>query len=391
MPSRTRTWRRGRRRRFDLVTDVKQPYHGPKHDASSRSYAISSDFTDLFSEFIGAEMGLLRLDLATIPQADAKPFERTRRRSEHQLANLVSRANRPLQVHFDFIDAPELNAVAFRHRDTYFVGLNKGVLPHFFSLFSDFLTFPELLTGGQINESWPSRKPGLWIPKDELLKGRCIHLVDLACGFLVDHELGHIRNGHVDFWKDEFGLRALSERYDGSESALLLTRQVLEMDADAMAANAGIHRHIYGILNPNVYLSPWDVFYREPIDSLFNWCLATQSFFRMFGDLPFSRDSIADGLYPPVRMRNIMAQASAEEFVRHENTDLLELFQEQSARAFAIAEQAVPAVSGAKSSVEGLKDAISAEANSHANRLMAYWKDIVRPALLPFAYGPLPA
>lgn len=124
---------------------------------------------------------------------------------------------------FDFVCSDSFNALAFVHRGMAYIGLFKGLVEKLVAYFET----------ARNHRAWAAN-PMLASSLDPL-DGLAIHLSTLALDFIFDHEITHLKHGHVD-WLVANGLVAEYLEYDSTLSVgAHLDRQCLELDADFQA------------------------------------------------------------------------------------------------------------------------------------------------------------
>jgi hypothetical protein len=189
------------------------------------------------------------------------------------------------------------------------------------------------------------------------------------------------------------GVASLTEfeaRRDDSLSSI--ERQTMEMDADSAGACDGMRTVLRKIANVHLVPSPWKQFYLDPATPFFAWCFGVHSLFRLFGDERFLGSDLGNAIYPPVRLRQFLSACTAEEYInqKSDRTELQNIFTREYAKAIVEAEKGFSLATGDDIQVGGYQEALSREAAEHVAQLLAHWKNLLRPALLPYAYGRLP-
>jgi hypothetical protein len=350
------------------------------------------------------------LNTAAVPVWWRNVYELERRRAERIIAWAGRRfSNRP-QVYFDFTNNADLNAVATRYADDYFIAINNGVLGLFIHFFcrvladrgalrhigspddeiSDLPVFTAISPNA--NAMYANLGSRFVSPLTEVRQQYAQLLMEFAFDFLLAHEHTHINNGHVDFWAQKQGTSFLVEfSSDASNGDLRLTRQTLEVDADSFATCFGLEFILRCLNKPSLLPPPWDKFYRDPSQVFFNHHFAIHSLFRFFGDVRFLPD-LSHSWYPPVRLRQTIAPDVGVAYLKLKAPHLVDSYLQQVMAAGQAAEEIFARVSGAPDiAIEGLKDASSDTGSEHYGMLLRRWKEKVRSELLPFAWGNLPA
>jgi hypothetical protein len=351
-----------------------------------------------------------RLDRVAIGPSVTRLFDYQRERAQSFLSSVRSALPALPPIHFDFVNSFTLNARVGRFKGEYCIGINSGVVLLFGFLFGHFLSNREVLPDiGDPNEeaSNPPLLPFLVFDAAKMIEagilpvspvnnvrfGYSQFLLEMAFDFLVSHEVCHIVNGHVDYLSKREGVVSLAEvEPQCIDPSVPITRQTMEMDADTAGACDGIGTILRKTGNINLVSPPWRQFYVNPSTASFAWCFAVHSLFRLFGDERFLGADLGKALYPPVRLRQFWAACTAEEYVTQKSgrPQLQDIFRREYAKALVEVEKAFSLATGEEIAVSGFQEALSKEAGGHLAQLLAHWKNILRPALLPLAYGRLP-
>lgn len=161
---------------------------------------------------------------------------------------------RPRPIEFGLICAAELNAFAYtsKNKDPNkldFIGLNIGPIETLYNVFHRILSMPDSFPeiGNRNLEkkdrgilpylTTSTRKSGFefQLPNCPIRQQFASELAQIAIEFLFLHELGHLKNGHVDFVRQEMSFDYLPEAFDGRDMRNAnLIWQTLEFDADAV-------------------------------------------------------------------------------------------------------------------------------------------------------------
>jgi len=351
-----------------------------------------------------------RLDRVAIGSSVARLFDLQCTRARAFLSSVHNVLPKLPPIHFDFVNDFVLNARACLFKGEYCIGINSAVIVLLSLLFGHLLSDRRILpkVGNPDEERLTApRLPFLdfdalkvmqaggqpVLPNDNVRVGYCRLLLEMAFDFLVSHEVAHIVNGHLAWMKSIDESRFLSEfeqRKNGATASI--KRQALEMDADSAGACDGMRTILRKTANLHSVGPPWRQFYASPETAFFAWSFAVHSLFRIFGDEPFLGLDLKNAIYPPIRLRQFLTAVTADEYVtqRSERADLPEIFRREHIKAVIEAEQAFALVTGEAVAITGYQQALSLEATDHFNQLLQCWKNDMRPALLPFAYGRLP-
>ncbi|WP_379163176.1 hypothetical protein [Paenibacillus sp. sgz5001063] len=150
-----------------------------------------------------------------------------------------------LSIDYSIIDSMEFNANSSVFDDkTYKLKMNSEVFEKTFHilntlLYKENINFYRIISGGE--KTYNSEKANLYLDLMHAISTRLI----------IFHELGHIYNGHLDYYQTfKTGAQGLSLFLNSSENQLPpLESQVLEMDADAFAATRIIGQFTF---SPNI-------------------------------------------------------------------------------------------------------------------------------------------
>ncbi|HUE13800.1 MAG TPA: hypothetical protein VMR25_06530 [Planctomycetaceae bacterium] len=314
-------------------------------------------------------------------------------------------------IHFDWIENDDVNACAFGESGKYFVGINAGTLVYLHLLFSRLLSHPRILSQiGKASTEDESRVPPAAItlgpgnlhssafkpviPKDPDRQFHYEYLNNVAMSFIVSHEITHLIHGHIAYGDDRRGQRSITERrWKKGEREPAITSQTLEMDADmgAAVAQSGFVMR----LSTDPALRPIGKLarlFQTPEEAMYHLAFGICPFFRMFGDdsVPAADDDIET--YPPWRVRELIAIASATYYIsRRWNDEIALKCQQAMKEAIIQSETAYSLVTGEPMSTKGLKAAFGGDGWRHIqDKLIAHWRDELYAELLPFSFIELP-
>ncbi len=166
------------------------------------------------------------------------------------------RSNPAANIPFIYLDRSDFNACAFEHDGHRFIAMNWGVVVLLHDLFFRMLASPDVLKhiGNPSSERrhpkhsrlpinakdlpiTPQQPFGFSIDPNDPFRGHyAVYLAQLALDFLFMHEHQHSSGGHLHF-ENEIPESQISELELDTWTGDLLTRHVLELEADSMAAN----------------------------------------------------------------------------------------------------------------------------------------------------------
>ena len=306
-------------------------------------------------------------------------------------------------IHFDFVLNGQVNALAFRNGDNYFIGLHTGTL---FLLrliigrmLSDQNIFPDLgsctdelsnlepIKGYSLDADDVYMENPILTPKDEARRV-CGHAIqDMALMFLVGHEIAHITRGHLDYHIHKSGTNFITEIGSFGDKTMYsnLERQAIECDADqrSVVSRVDTLRITCESLNSQLPTSLASEDHRHLCIKL--WAIALSIVFRLFGDVRFTKEGLKASSYPPVSMRRMMAGLSTLRDVT-ENWDptlesvTLEIFRETNMAV----EHAFSKILNTEFSAKSMDDAVNNK--EHMMKIIDYWNQVVRVKCRPYAY-----
>ena len=366
---------------------------------------------EIFEEFTVAKSLGRRLDVNRLPPARASIYAVETQRARSIIRGAVQTAPTMPGVHFDWIKDESVNACAFRHRGMYFIGMNSGVVSIVNRIFGRMLSDPRVLPRvGDASKEDAARVPphvlptppaqlrasdiNAVMPHDTDRGIHCYYLAQTAKDFILSHEITHVIHGHVAYRMDRLGLPCVPEvRWTRGTGEPPLTRQTLEMDAD-MGAAANEAGNVIGAVMDKARRPgpPLDRYYQDPERAMFDFAFGICPFFRIFGDdflPPLNADKL---LYPPFRVRQMIAIATSAYFIsRRWGTELADRCQEAMAEAMLQVEDAWSKMTGEPLRVKGLREAWDGTGWGHVrDKLIAHWRTDLRPELLPFTHIELP-
>jgi len=214
--------------------------------------------------------------------------------------------------------------------------------------------------------------------------------------FVIGHELAHITRGHVDYLNSQTGTSIISECNEANTEVLgaawnlpteqeKVERQAIEMDADkrsvlssmASAKNKHESPEAATILNG-----------RNTIECLlFDWSVAMNTFFRLFGDLRATRWNVELGYYPPNPLRRFMA-------VKLAHAAVVTLWKapiaaKESIRVLkdgAVYPEMMFQILTGQPSGNGVDDAFGQEGDEYAAKLDRYWSENLAAKMQKYAF-----
>jgi hypothetical protein len=293
---------------------------------------------EIFDEWIIAANGQLAPRLSPIPAEIAPPFVDQLKRFQIRIEEVrrYFSPGRNIEIYADFLDNGTCNAAAGVFGKMGLIGINKGAIMLPFELFQRMFShplvmfglggdFPKEKRGPQHGEGIPDdydtliaarkragRKPLPKPPINPVRRAVALMCIDLAWGFLMNHELIHIIHGHVEYLQNTQAIPLLLEISPSHPSVVLsssdLDYQTIELWADSKAAEI-----VLGGLFSKSYGPTLETHFGDVERKLFLWGFTMFALFRVWG---FRMDPLKlhGELHPPtiVRFQLLMAQASIQ-------------------------------------------------------------------------------
>jgi len=375
------------------------------------------DDADIFHEATADEGG--RLDTATLDPATAKGLNQVAIRARGFLRTAATALPNMPPIHFDFIDNWKFNAVAFKCKGGYFIGLYRGatatlamlfdrmladslVLPFIGDVSEETADLPLIPNVGPDFERSVASVPTFPRPRNPARRSTAHKLLELALDFLTAHEFAHIANGHIDYLENSQGIRTIKEVDRATRSSNLwnsaLINQTMEMDADGTAVliclGSEWGKIVGAFPRPG---SEWDYIYDRPGMVSLLWSWAVSSLFRTFGEARLADEDITQESHPSSRLRSVMIQQAAGRVprpkeLRTHSTLIGDEFYKiplSIQAAHRDVEKMFSQVTGKQEVTEGLDDAWGDRGKSQMHRLQDYWRTTLKGELLRSTYQPL--
>jgi hypothetical protein len=229
------------------------------------------------------------------------------------------------EIYLDLLDNPTVNAYA--NIQTYdFIAINRGSVDTFLGVFGQLLSHPSSWSrvgdakleqegravGPNFFHPGPHTELGHIVPLCAQRQHFTVNLTTLAFHFLVMHEIGHVRNGHLDMLQN-LGVQGLAEITSARMESPIdpLLRQALEIDADAYAASRSIEYAIQRTcIDPGALVPAAEAFghaYGDDERALRTLAYAIYVLFRIFVHGDPALDNFVTSRHPPswIRLRCI--------------------------------------------------------------------------------------
>jgi hypothetical protein len=308
-------------------------------------------------------------------------------------------------IYFDFIVNPQINAVAFRADEQYFIGLNTGTLFMLRMVIGRMLSDPraflsvgdpaeerddlESIAGYVPNADSMYRSTKILTPRNAIRQAYAGFAIDQAVMFFIGHEITHISHGHVDYLLQERRIPYSSEssNLQPDNSELRFERQCLEQDADRRSIISRIDSLRVTMADPHYPRLPWAPAAKGPKRIIRDWNASLSILFRLFGDVRFTRTELVEANYPPLPIRRLYAEAVAHWEIDHKWTDgkttpvrdALNEGRNEAEEAFAI-------ILGEPVAMTGLVQAMTEDGRAHTMRLQDYFNSTLVEKLRPYSY-----
>jgi hypothetical protein len=322
--------------------------------------------------------------------------------------DLVNSARRVMprlpKIYVDFIQNPEINAIATRKGKQYFIGITTGTLFMLRTVIGRMLSDSRVFTFVGDPQEETSLPPiveysinaddmlvnGMPLtPRNDIRRSYAESIQDQAIMFLVGHELTHITHGHVDYLLSAHEITFTNELewYGSHLQKQAIERQALEQDADRRSIISRIDSLRVTAQSLNKGRAPWASGDDSPAYLIRDWSIALNILFRLFGDIRFTHVDISNSNHPPVPLRRSMCEVAAfwavcnqwDPALKHAAKEALVSGREEAEQAFSI-------ILGQKTSTDSLREAFGDEAREYAVRLEQYWNTELVEKLRPFSY-----
>lgn len=208
-------------------------------------------------------------------------------------------------THFDFVASDTFNAVAFVQLGKGYIGLFTGLIDCLVAYFH----------AANQRKAWDTN-PLLSEALGSLDGGVAIHLSTLALDFVFDHEVTHLKHGHVD-WLVASGFDSAFLEYDLSLTPdRFANQQLLEFDADLQATLRALQmslvRYQRVLEKPNRYQQI--PYISNPKATFAVQWFALYSLFLNFDDNTWKDHDIRHRSHPPAAMRMALAMTAMHGF-----------------------------------------------------------------------------
>jgi hypothetical protein len=310
----------------------------------------------------------------------------------------------------DFLENPTVNAHATILTHDY-IGIHRGTADTLLGIFGQILSHPsswrcvgnpkaemeERATGASFFSPGSERTLCHVVPRCPQRQHFTVNLSSLAFYFLVMHEVGHLRNGHLDVLKNS-GIRELTEINPSNEFTRdPLLRQTLEIDADAYAADKSIGFAIERIGIKADGGSPavgaFHDAYADYERALRTLAFAVYVLFRIFGTRDYPAESIGTATHPLSWLRLRITFQVIGDLVARATNGLVrpEQFYDYAFESIVEAEESIAMISARPVDLHWVKAAFDPDGSqtsvaAHLAQITEKWAEI-RPVLCLFRRG----
>jgi hypothetical protein len=305
-----------------------------------------------------------------------------------------------------------VNAFAWKDEGRYFIGMTSGLQFMlnflFFRMLSDGRMFSTIGDPAVEQSSFPplndyttdaqemaQKRVHTGPPKDAVRFAYAVDLLTSAMFFVVGHELAHITRGHVDYLNSQSGTPIISECNEPNKGVLgagwnlptdqqKAERQAIEMDADQRSVRSSMASLKNKLESPETAR----VSGRHTIECLvYDWSVAMNTFFRLFGDLRATQSIVELGYYPPTPLRRFMAVKLAHAaVVTAWKAPIAAKDSIRLLRDAALYTEMMFEILTGQSSGKGVNDAFSQEGDEYAIKLNLYWMETLAPKIQKYAF-----
>jgi hypothetical protein len=259
----------------------------------------------------------------TLPSEHQGMLAGLRERAGSRIAEVTARDERRPNIYFDFVEDSRFNAVAMTIDSDHLIVMTSRALVDIPGVFRRLFALPQFAPhiGDPSKEEefgvpyvpidartmslidllpYPERLPNC--PQRRLVATRCSQI---AFDFLLLHEVGHLRNGHLPYlFRGKPGQLAEADSVANANDEVV-ARHTFEMDADSHAVVHSVDDMLSftGRTWPDEHLKALEKLYATVEGTFYNYFLATYVLFRCFGRRSWTAETIWDGSHPPPEIR----------------------------------------------------------------------------------------
>ncbi len=308
-------------------------------------------------------------------------LESQREIAGRRISGGFSLLKKPIEVIFDYLDNPKLNAHADLIGGDGYIAINLGTIKLLFDLFQRMLAHPMVLPeigdceqevvnsqhSDGIQKDWSlleslrisrSQLTAIIQPRNELRRDFAQLADVLVFDFLFLHEYGHIARGHLDYYEAANETPLICEIIEAtalSEPEALL-RQAMEADADVFAT----HQCVGDFLKTEISTYPKEMqpLIDTPQKRFFMWNFALAGLFHLWG-LSCRSDNISVASHPPTGIRYSLVRTIATEVAESIYPDLSTDLRDTASRGFVELRKSILPIGGDHRGIDDLPSSSS--------------------------------
>lgn len=280
---------------------------------------------------LASDHGAPLLVEATLPDEHRGMLSGLRASAERTIDEVTKNDTRRPNIYFDFVEDNEFNAFATSMGSDYFILVNTRVVVSIPALFRNLLSLPQFAS--HIGDPSLETRPPITtvpigmhesrfidamshverLPKCPIRERAAARFSQTALNFLLLHELGHIRNGHLPFlFSGTDTMPMLPEaELKPPDDRNMLAEHTFENDANSHAVVHGVNAVIRLTRTTTPAPGdPLDALYATPEHTLYAYLLPVYTLLRALGRTPdWSHEEIWKSSHPPMAIRQYLLTA----------------------------------------------------------------------------------
>ncbi len=323
--------------------------------------------------------------------------------------------DKPRKISYGIIENTNFNAFAYaspqeEEKPFDFVGINIGTIFSLLDIFGRILSHPDnLLNVGNITLEKEERTYISYLSTDVMKTQNmsCIpncpirniyssNLMMTALKFLFYHEITHLRNGHLEYIKEELNYSYYQEAMDTGRKKLdPVIHQALEMDADS-GAILKVLNESFKLMNlssrdgvdPNI-LAAFNSSYSDKRISTKTVVFSTYILFRLFDfhEWNYFNQDKETHPQPPIRMFWLSCTIYEIFRVRSEYNYNADIFMNDAVKIMLEAEIALGKIKNEEPDTRGIESVVSTNLHiEYLNEVKRAWK-MIKPQLENYKRG----
>jgi len=329
----------------------------------------------------------------SLPAEHQEMLERLRAGAALRIAEATKNDTRRPNIYFDFIDDGQFNAIATVLEDDYLILVTSGAVVSLPTLFRNLFSLPQFLPDvgdpsvetevppvsigsashhGSVVDAMPYPER---LPNCSIRSSAAARFSQTAMNFLLLHELGHIRNGHLRYpLPGATGQLAEMEAVSQGEGEAL-ARHTLENDADSHAVVHGVNetRRLTGPSRADDRTLD-EAMYATSEASLYAYLLPIYALLRCFSRGTWTADTIWTSTHPPPAMRQYLLAPLVDAHLSRRNRPFVprEKIYEIAGDVIAQTERGLSALTGSRPDLAEF-DRAAKLWPSYGRQLTEYW------------------